>query len=116
PHALERNVLDCTDRPIVAGLSTNTKALIEYAIKNPTTSEPLTSLDEISQFHNAYLTYTLMRSGVEGRQEYTIEVKRTITVSNTFNCTWTLANVGKVLGKASLVQAYAVPSNIASLN
>jgi hypothetical protein len=110
-HALERSILECTDRDLVSNLSSAVKASIEYKIKNPTSAEPLIETNaDLPMFENAWLVYNLMRAGVESRQEWTIEVTRTITVSKAYSFNWSLANVGKVLSKGSLISVYNVPS------
>jgi hypothetical protein len=118
PHTVERNILECTDRAFIQALTTETKDLIEYAIKNPANHIGLTvdgQEADPAQFNNAWLVYNLMRAGVEARQEWTVAVRRTITVSRNYSANWSLANNGKVLSKATLVNAYGIPAYISNL-
>jgi hypothetical protein len=118
PHEVERDILECTDRPFIQSLTSTTKDLIEYAIKNPLNHVGLTADGaeaDATQFANAWLVYTLMRAGVTARQEFTIAVKRTITVSLQYNPTWSIANVGKIFSRAGLIGAYGIPTNVAAL-
>src|SRR6266568_1111321 len=109
PHALERNVLECTDRAFIADLTTEIKNRIEYVLKVPTTKTDLfPSGSTVNQKLHAQTAYNLMRVGVEGRQEFTIAVKRTLIVSRLVNVQWALVNNNRVLSKSFLVSDYFV--------
>jgi hypothetical protein len=105
--------LECTDRPFISNLSTETKNRIEYILKVPTTKTDFTSAADIAQRPNAKIAYNLMRIGVEGRQEFTIAVKRTLIVSRLYTPIWSLVNNGYVISRSFLIGNYNVDSSTA---
>lgn len=106
----QQSILEATDRPIVANLSTTTKAAIEAQIKSPEKTIPLITNDTISELDNALKVYNLMRIGLESKLSHIITVRRTIIVPYQYTPTWTLANVEKVLSKNAFVSEYLVPN------
>lgn len=117
PHAVEQSVLECTDRTEIASLPTSVKLAIEKSIKEGDSHFlEVGTVDGVTPtFPNAQKVYNLMAIGVEARQIFTPIISRTMTVSTTYNNTWTLTNVGKVLSKATLISSYNVPSYIYNL-
>jgi hypothetical protein len=117
PHAIEKNIFECTDRPFIQSLSTTTKALIEAACKvaNKEGNPVLTTVQDVSQLPNATQLYNLKVMGVDSKQIFTTSVKRSITVSTRYNVGWMLTYNDMILSKAFLVNTYAMPFWVANL-
>jgi hypothetical protein len=117
-HSITRNLLECTDLEVVKNLSTKCKDLIEYKIKNPAYEGPVVPWEELNKpaiIKNAETVYALRRLGIEGRQEFTQTVTRTITVPDNYVTSWTYANQGRLLSRAYLIAAYGVRAGVIPL-
>ena len=110
----ERSILECGDRKFIGILTTTTKELIDYAVKNPLTHVGLTEDGaevDPAQFNAAWQVYNYMRIGVVARQEFAKQVSRTITVSNGFAAGFGPSpNVPRIFSKSSLVSEFGVPT------
>lgn len=104
-----KSLLACIDRPFIKSLSTNTKQLIEYAVKHASTTSKLTSEAEVKQLPAARITRNLLLNGVESFGTFSTVVKRTLILPSSANPKWMLVNDNCVLTKAYFVSKYSVP-------
>ena len=110
-NEVEKNILECTDRPFIANLSSQTKACIELAVKNAVPNPQLIpDSGSIAQLPNAHVAYALKVNGVEGFGRFTKTVKRTLVASNRYNPVWMDIYDNKILSKSVLVATYNMPA------
>lgn len=113
PTITTHNILECTDRPIIASLTTAGKEAIESQIKNPLNMA--TANYQGSDKTNVVAVYNLMRCGVEGKPNQFQSLMCTVTVASDYSLSWALTDCGKVLQKTTVVSNYQVPLAYSSL-
>lgn len=120
PHSLEQNIFEC-GRPFVAGLPTNVKASIENKLKNPQNENVFVVPFQYNEYKNpglianAFRVYSMKQMGIDGRQIYTLSLKRSIIVSSNFNVSWSINNVNFVLSTQKVISTYNVPNALRPL-
>ena len=114
PQSKTQSILECSDRPTIALLSTKAKEVIESQMKDPASTQ-LLNYSGSSDYVAAKIVYNLMRVGVDARQTSYPVLRRKIVCSNTYNSNWNTANNGKILKTSTLVSTYAIPNSITQL-
>jgi hypothetical protein len=113
--AVQQSLLECTDRPTIALLTTQGKEYIESQIKNPTNMA--TAKYQGTDKAAVIQVYNLMRLGTDSRQTSFPVLKRRVTVPYDYNLGWSTANDGKVLSTQTLLNLYgsAIPFAVQSV-
>lgn len=115
---VQQHLLECTDRPTIALLSTAAKEAIESQLKNPLNMATVNYAAQNPSAPDATAiksVYNLMRLGVESREKYYPCLKRTATVPAGYNIGWTAEYEADVLQNGTLLGTYNIDPAIVSL-
>lgn len=118
PHSVEQGIFEC-GRPFIYGIPSNVKAAIEAKIKNPQNENlflvPVDSLTDQALINKAFHVYALKQAGADGRQIFSVSLRRSMTVSREYNVNWSIEDVNYVLSNNYLISKVNVPLSIRGL-
>ncbi len=112
-HQIDKDVIELADRLFISKLTTDDKLAIEYKLKNPTLTLPITGPTGASRFVEAYIAYNLKLIGISGKAMFVPTLKRTAIIPTNFNINtvagWNNSFYdGTVMSTATLVGRYNV--------